>query len=196
MAAVLVGFLCVGCGQDDNKQSTVEKRSPAGQAQEQEQMFTQETMDKIDKVAGPMLEKAGKTTGEVAAKVADKAEKARQRTEEFAAALKEESAPMIKKTGSALIVAGEKMQKAGVVLSAPETVVIDNKNGKVTLPHRLHGKSFGCKACHGDKEPGGMELGKAKAHKLCKECHKGKGKGPTKCSGCHVKKKATAVEGC
>jgi len=203
LAAVLVGFVCVGCGQDDNGKSAVEKSEPAVQVQEQvqestqEQMFTQEAMDKINQVAGPMQEKVEKATGEVAVKVAVKTGEARQRTEEFAAALKEESVPVMKKTGSALIIAGEKVQQAAEVLSAPETVVIDNKNGKVTLPHRQHGKSLGCQTCHADKAPGAMALGKDKAHALCKGCHKEQGKGPTACTGCHEKKKpVAAAEGC
>ena len=186
-----------GCGRfGENKTSTAGKSSPAIQEQEQEQMFTQETMDKINKVARPMLEQAEKTTGEVVAKVAVKADQARQQTAKFAAALQEESAPVMKKTGAALVVAGEKVQQEAEVMSAPKTVVIDNKKGKVTLPHRLHGKSFGCSACHGDKTPGALKLGKAKAHTLCKGCHKGKGKGPSKCSGCHEKQKTVAIEGC
>ncbi len=203
VAAVLVGFLCVGCGRDDNKQAGQEAPSaPPVQEQVQvqppEQMFTQETMDKISQVAGgPILEKAEKDTGVVADKVAVKAEAARQQTGEFAAALKEESSPVMKKTGAALVVAGEKMQQAAVALSAPETVVIDNKNGKVILPHGRHGKALGCAACHGDRTPGAMGLGKEKAHALCKGCHKEKEKGPTGCAGCHEKKKTAAgVEGC
>lgn len=196
LVVVLVGVLCVGCGQDENKSSKVGKSSPAVDQQDQEQMFTQETMDKINKVAKPMLAKAEKATGEVAAQVAVQAEQARQRTAEFTAALQEESAPVMKKTGSALIVAGEKVQQVAEVMGAAKTVVIKNKKGQIVLPHRQHGKSFGCSACHGDKKPGTMKLGKDKAHKLCKGCHKLKGKGPSNCSGCHEKKKAAAVEGC
>ena len=196
LAAVLVIFLCVGCGQDESKKSNkVGERPPASTGQDQ--IFTQGAMDKINQVAGPMIEKAEKTTGEVVAQVVEKTEMVRKRSGEFATALKEESAPMMKKTGSALIVAGEKVQEVAEVMSAKEKIVIDNKKGKVTLPHRVHGKSFGCAACHGNKEPGAMELGKEKAHKLCKDCHKKKGKGPTKCSGCHEKKIIEeTVEGC
>ena len=194
MAVVLVLFVCVGCGRDDSEKSSVADRPAADQ--NQDQVFTQEAMDKINEVAGPIIDKAEKTTSEVASKVAEQTKMARKRSGEFAAALQEETAPVVKKTGSALIVAGEKVQKAGEVMSAPEKMVIDNNKGKVTLPHRVHGKSFGCAACHGEKKPGALELGKAKAHTLCKGCHKEKGKGPIKCSGCHEKKVEAAAEGC
>ena len=196
VVAVLAGLVCFGCGRDDNKKSSGKVDERPAAVQEHDQVFTQETMEKIGKVAGPVLEKAEKTTSEVATTVVEKTAKARQQTEEFAAALKEESAPVVKKTGAALIVAGEKVQKIAEVMSAPEMVVIDNTNGKVTLPHRAHGKSLGCATCHGDKEPGRIELDKKKAHALCKDCHQREGKGPTNCSGCHEKGSDVMVDGC
>ena len=71
-------------------------------------------------------------------------------------------------------------------VQASEKLVIENKNGNVTLPHAEHGKLYGCSACHGDAVPGPFELGKDTAHAMCKGCHKEKG-GPIKCSGCHKK---------
>jgi len=59
---------------------------------------------------------------------------------------------------------------------------------------------LGCVSCH-NGEFANADLRKAKDvfHGRCKTCHKegydGK-KGPQKCSGCHLKKKKTAVEGC
>lgn len=76
--------------------------------------------------------------------------------------------------------------KAATDVKAPETVVIENKNGNVTLTHAEHGKMYGCATCHGDNEPGPFELGKDTAHSMCKGCHKEQG-GPTKCNGCHIK---------
>jgi len=195
IAAILVGLLFTGCGGNDNTADSAAKKAPA--VAEQEQIFTEQTVAKINEVAKPLIEQAEKTTERVAARVVEKAEVAKQKSFEFAATVQEKSVPVMEKTGSALIVAGQQVQQAAEVMKAPQNVVIDNKNGPVTLPHRVHGKSFGCPACHGDQAaPGPMQLGKEKAHALCKGCHKQKAAGPTKCSGCHVKKKAAGVEGC
>ncbi|MEN8136486.1 MAG: cytochrome c3 family protein [Thermodesulfobacteriota bacterium] len=57
-----------------------------------------------------------------------------------------------------------------------------------------------CATCH-NSDFANPELQKRKTifHANCKTCHKtglnGK-KGPTKCSGCHLKKKRKAIEGC
>ena len=57
-----------------------------------------------------------------------------------------------------------------------------------------------CASCH-NSDFANPELQKRKTifHNNCKTCHKtglnGK-KGPTKCSGCHTKKKRKAIEGC
>lgn len=60
-------------------------------------------------------------------------------------------------------------------------------------------KSLECASCHnGDFANPKLQKPKDIFHANCKTCHKagvdGK-KGPTKCSGCHVKKKK-AIEGC
>lgn len=78
-------------------------------------------------------------------------------------------------------------EPSSVVPAAPETVTLEAKMGKVTLPHRLHGEMMECATCHGGETPGKMELGKDRAHELCKGCHQEKGTGPTQCSGCHQK---------
>jgi predicted CXXCH cytochrome family protein len=81
---------------------------------------------------------------------------------------------------------------AGVAAAAepPATVVIDNKNGKVTLPHKAHADLVkgDCTKCHATKEGGKIEgFNKDKAHALCQGCHKEMAKGPTKCTECHKK---------
>ncbi|MEK6201692.1 MAG: hypothetical protein N2A40_04655 [Desulfobulbaceae bacterium] len=76
-----------------------------------------------------------------------------------------------------------------------ESIVIDNKNGKVVLLHKKHAEAFSCAVCHGDQKPGPFELGKEKGHALCQGCHKEKKAGPTTCTKCH-QKKVKAVEGC
>ena len=195
LAVVLVVSLCVACNQDQNKKSTAKVYPSAGQ--EQDQVFTQRAMDKINQVAGPIIEKVEDTSHEVASRVVEDAKQTKQRSKEFAAALKDEAVPVVKKTGAVLKEAGEKVETVAKEIRAPEKVEIKNKKGKVTLPHRAHGKMLGCVVCHGDQKPGAMELGMAKGHKLCKGCHRDKGKGPvSKCNGCHEKKIVAADEGC
>ena len=79
----------------------------------------------------------------------------------------------------------------------PEKVEYSAKMGTVTFNHAQHqersdcsschhtGTFVQCKSCHGVSE----EAPKAKDafHKQCKGCHAEANKGPTKCSGCHVK---------
>ncbi len=72
--------------------------------------------------------------------------------------------------------------------NAPETIVLQAKNGNVTLPHKVHAEMMDCKTCHGDSPPGPIEgFSKDQAHALCQGCHKEKGAGPTKCQECHKK---------
>lgn len=57
-----------------------------------------------------------------------------------------------------------------------------------------------CASCH-NSDFANPELQKRKTifHNNCKTCHKtgvNDKKGPTKCSGCHTKKKKKAIEGC
>ena len=70
---------------------------------------------------------------------------------------------------------------------AADTVVLPAKNGNVTFNHKMHSESMECKVCHGEGTPAKIELDKNKAHALCKNCHKTKGQGPTKCGDCHKK---------
>jgi predicted CXXCH cytochrome family protein len=76
-----------------------------------------------------------------------------------------------------------------VAVEPPVTVVIDNKNGKVTLSHKKHADAIGdCTKCHATKDGGKIAgLNKDKAHALCQTCHKEGKKGPTKCAECHKK---------
>lgn len=61
------------------------------------------------------------------------------------------------------------------------------KMGNVTFPHHKH-QTLACTTCHATEKGGKIaDLGKDWAHKTCKGCHAEKGKGPTKCSGCHKK---------
>ena len=80
---------------------------------------------------------------------------------------------------------------AGTSFAAgPETIVLTNKNGNITFPHKKHQEMLknDCKKCH-TKGPGKIE-GKNMTwgHGLCKACHTDKGApAPTQCSGCHKK---------
>ncbi len=67
-----------------------------------------------------------------------------------------------------------------------DILVIKNAKANVALTHALHGEKYGCVVCHGEGVPAAFELGKTRAHKLCKDCHR-QNNGPVKCSGCHVK---------
>ena len=103
---------------------------------------------------------------------------------EAAVKVEEKAASVVEEIGQALT-------------TTVESVVIDNKNGKVFLPHKQHAEAFGCAVCHsGQEHPGPFELGKDKAHALCQGCHKEQQAGPTSCAKCHQKKDKAAVEGC
>jgi len=62
-------------------------------------------------------------------------------------------------------------------------------NGKVTFQHLKHQEALNdCTKCHATQEGGKIEgFGKDIAHKTCKDCHSGLGKGPTACKDCHKK---------
>lgn len=80
---------------------------------------------------------------------------------------------------------------AGVATAAepPATIVIENKNGKVTLSHKAHAdKLKDCKTCHATDQGGKIpNFNKDAAHNLCRKCHETQKKGPTKCADCHKK---------
>ena len=79
-----------------------------------------------------------------------------------------------------------------VAAPPPAEVVLPAKPGNVTFNHKLH-QGQGCKKCHGEGAPGKIALDQAKAHALCSECPKAKGKGPADvkdakaCGACHKK---------
>ncbi len=75
----------------------------------------------------------------------------------------------------------------GVTLAfAADTVTYDNKQGKVTFNHKVHGEKLKCDACH-KGTPAKIAVNKDAAHgAVCKDCHKEKN-APTKCGDCHKK---------
>jgi predicted CXXCH cytochrome family protein len=79
---------------------------------------------------------------------------------------------------------------SAVAAEPPTTITLQAKPGNVTFPHKAHIDRVkgDCKTCH-DSATGGKiaDFGKDKAHKMCWDCHKAQGKGPTKCNECHKK---------
>lgn len=76
---------------------------------------------------------------------------------------------------------------AATGIAAQEVYKYEAKNGAVTFDHKKHIEYEGgsCTACHGEGEPGKIEITKDSAHGAsCKDCHTAKG-GPTKCGDCH-----------
>jgi hypothetical protein len=69
----------------------------------------------------------------------------------------------------------------------PREIVLQASYGNISFPHAMHAGSYACKVCHGDAAPAAFDITKDVAHKLCKDCHKQEGAGPTGCSGCHKK---------
>ncbi|MFA5515064.1 MAG: cytochrome c3 family protein [Desulfuromonadales bacterium] len=81
----------------------------------------------------------------------------------------------------------EFMGQAPKIEDIPETIVLEAKNGNVTLNHQEHAKMMDCATCH-EGTPGKIpDFGKDKGHALCMGCHKEKKAGPTKCGECHKK---------
>jgi len=79
------------------------------------------------------------------------------------------------------------VQEAVTEAAIPEVLVLKASNGNVTFPHRMHAETHECQTCHGDGTPAAFGITKDIAHKLCKDCHKAVGAGPTACNGCHKK---------
>lgn len=207
--AVLIGAVVVaGCEKkQEDKPVPVQpeaQTSVVEQVKQSTEMLTEQATAVVDagaellKEAGTAAEQAAQEVVETAAgDVAAVSDKVQQQVAEVQVDLQQQGTQLV--NGLVSDVAGTKQQGAdllsgvmpvaGSVVGAvtpPETVEIDNAQGKVTLPHAWHGKSYGCPTCHGANTPGPFELGKTTAHTLCKNCHKEKN-GPVKCGGCHTK---------
>lgn len=145
----------------------------------------EQAMDKAKEATEAVAKQVEKTTGAVEEKV----EKQIAAVEEKVAAT---AVPVKEKIGE---IADQVKAAAAKLTTTVESVTIDNKNGKVVLPHKKHAEAYGCAVCHGDKKPGPQKLGKDAAHALCQGCHKEKKSGPTSCNQCH-QKKAKSLEVC
>ncbi len=78
----------------------------------------------------------------------------------------------------------------------PAQMKFEAKMGTVSFDHAKHQERTDCATCHHSGEykacdscHDGTAAPKAKDafHKNCKDCHKEKQQGPTKCKECHVK---------
>jgi len=163
---MMAALMLWGCSREE-KQAEETATPPATPAVEQ-------AMDKAKEASEAVANKVEKTTEAVEKKVEKQVAKVEEKIGETAEQVK---------------------AAATKPATTVEFVTIDNKNGKVVLPHKKHAEAFGCAACHGDKKPGPQKLGKDAAHALCQGCHKEKKSGPTNCNQCH-QKKAKATEGC
>jgi predicted small lipoprotein YifL len=77
--------------------------------------------------------------------------------------------------------------KPAAAPAPPKTVTYQASQGQVTFDHQAHASNLACDSCHSTDPPIKVELGKDKAHQMCKGCHQEKGAGPTQCNGCHKK---------
>jgi hypothetical protein len=63
--------------------------------------------------------------------------------------------------------------------------------GTVSIDHRAHlARRAGCKTCHGPGPVTKIEFTPRLAHDRCVGCHQTAQRGPTDCTGCHVKREA------
>lgn len=188
-------LLIAGCGDKETSTATepapapVEKSAAIEQVKKSASEVAKQTTKMVE--AGTQLAKdagvaAEETVKQAVASTKEELTTAAETSKEKVVAVGKQ----IKQEGTELIgslqTSTGNIIKAAADVKAPETVVIENKNGNVTLTHAEHGKMYGCATCHGDNEPGPFELGKDTAHSMCKGCHKEQG-GPTKCNGCHKK---------
>lgn len=186
VVAMLASLLLWGCTQEEKQAEAPGSLATVEQAKEKVEEATEAAKEKATAVGEAVEEKAkavGEAVEEKAAVVEKKAaavvEKSKQKAADIKAAVEEKSGQIT----------------ADKPTTTVETVVIDNKNGKVVLPHKKHAEAHGCAACHGTNKPGPFKLGKDAAHALCQGCHKKSQAGPTSCAQCH-QKKAKAPEGC
>ena len=151
--------------------------------------------------AATVTEKAAETAAQVEEKAADVAAQVEEKAVEAAAQVEEKAVEAAAATESAVQAATEQAaevaakveEKAAEATQAVaeaasgDSIVIENTYGKVTFNHKVHSEAFDCALCHGEGEPGALDMGKDAAHAACKGCHQEKGAGPVKCSECHIK---------
>jgi hypothetical protein len=160
--------------------AVTEKAAEVGaQADEKAAESAAQVEEKAAEVAAEVKEEAV----EAAAEVKEEAVEAAAATEKAAQAATEEAAQVAAKVEEKVADAAQ----AAAETASVDNIVIENTYGKVTFNHKVHAESFDCALCHGEGEPGALDMGKEKAHAACKGCHQEQGAGPVKCSECHVK---------
>lgn len=218
VVALMAVLMLWGCGPNEKKDEVPapETKSVVEQAMDKAVKVTETAKEKLEETtqeaaeaieeADAVVEKAITVEEEKVAEAADAVSDAAKEVVEAvekkieikaekqaAVAVQEEKvevAEKIEKQVASVVEASGQAETTTV-----ESIVIDNKKGKIVLLHKKHAEAFGCAACHGDQKPGPFELGKEKGHALCQGCHKEKKAGPTTCAKCH-QKKVKAVEGC
>jgi len=88
-----------------------------------------------------------------------------------------------------LVLAATMIVFAASAALAADCIVFPASMGKVSFNHKVHAdKLKDCTLCHAQKAGGKIAgFDKAKAHKLCIDCHKKSNAGPTVCKDCHKK---------
>jgi hypothetical protein len=160
------------------------------------------TVDKTIEIAEQTVintkeELAKKTEGatkKVSQRVAEKTTGAAKSAVDSTTVTTDKAEILVEKTVES-INSADNIAKVSAPLKIPETIILKNNKGEITLPHKRHAATFACTHCHGDATPGPIELGQEKGHAICKGCHQAKG-GPIACVGCHAKKAIKPVEGC
>ncbi len=166
----------------------------------------EETAGKVEEVAiavqeqgEKMLDEALVASGDLGKELEQTVEVGKQKVAEISENAQKIKQNITTKADETIKVVNEELKKnvesakdsAGnmlAVVTAPVNIILDNKKGKITFPHKQHSDKFDCSACHVTKTPGPFEIGKKKGHALCKGCHNLKKTGPIKCNGCHLKK--------
>jgi predicted CXXCH cytochrome family protein len=97
------------------------------------------------------------------------------------------TADTTKEQVGAAAVATEVAVKTPTKAAVTREIVLQASYGNITFPHGMHAEAYECSICHGEATPAAFGITKEIAHKLCKDCHKELGSGPTACTGCHKK---------
>jgi len=180
---------CVGC--ESQEQPSTQSAPPVSKPEKEakaEQVPT--VVETAKEVAEQAVQQVGETAKAVESTVAEEAKEVATMAEEGKSAAAETVAKVedkIETTAAAATDSVKQMASEATKPVVPQEVVLKASYGDVTMPHSMHADTYDCSTCHGDGTPAAFDLGKDKAHTLCKGCHKEVGAGPTGCTGCHKK---------